>query len=65
MPQIIGAVDGTLFRIVRPKNQSDGPWICRKGYSSINAMAICDHVGRFIYFMARHPGSCHDAYVLR
>ncbi|PZR02916.1 MAG: hypothetical protein DI539_27255 [Flavobacterium psychrophilum] len=65
MPRIIGCIDGTLFRIVRPANQVDGPWICRKMYPAINALAVCDHRGKFTYFMANHPGSSHDSYVLR
>ena len=33
----------------------------RKGYYSINCMAVVDHKMRFRHFTTRHCGSCHDA----
>lgn len=65
MPGLIGALDGTMIRIMRPPKELDGPYICRKGFPSINAFAACDDKGRFTSFLANFPGSCHDAYVLK
>ena len=33
----------------------------RKGYYSINVMAVCDHHKKIRYFTARHAGSAHDS----
>jgi len=65
LARIIGAIDGTHFKIVRPPNELDGPYICRKMFPSINAMAMCDDKMRFRMFLAKFPGSCHDSYILR
>ena len=65
MARVIGCVDGTHFEVVRPHNEPDGPFINRKGYPSINAMAVCDQRKKFISFFASYPGSCHDSHVLR
>jgi len=65
MTRIIGALDGTMIRIMRPPKQIDQPYICRKGYPAINCFAACDNRGRFVYFSANFPGSCHDSYILR
>ncbi|WAR20097.1 HARB1-like protein [Mya arenaria] len=42
IPNIIGAVDGTLVPILAPKDNGVA-FICRKGYHAINVMAVCDH----------------------
>jgi hypothetical protein len=53
MRGIIGCVDGTLFKIVRPRGEADQPYVCRKGFTAINAMVICDDRKKFI---ALHAG---------
>lgn len=55
MPRVIGVVDGTHLECVRPANLDDGPYICRKGYPSINAMGVVDHKKKFISFFADFP----------
>ncbi|XP_052768690.1 putative nuclease HARBI1 [Mya arenaria] len=62
IPNIIGAVDGTLVPILAPKDNGVA-FICRKGYHAINVMAVCDHEMRFTDIVARWPGSQHDAAV--
>ncbi|XP_052771219.1 putative nuclease HARBI1 [Mya arenaria] len=62
IPNIIGAVDGTLVPILAPKDNGVA-FICRKGYHPINVMAVCDHEMRFTDIVARWPGSQHDAAV--
>ncbi|WAR13581.1 HARB1-like protein [Mya arenaria] len=62
IPNIIGAVDGTLVPILAPKDNGVA-FICRNGYHSINVMAVCDHEMRFTDNVARWPGSQHDAAV--
>ncbi|WAR22586.1 LOW QUALITY PROTEIN: HARB1-like protein [Mya arenaria] len=67
IPNIIGAVDGTLVPILAPKDNGVA-FICRKGYHPINVMAVCDHemrleIFRFTDIVARWPGSQHDAAV--
>ena len=63
-PRVIGCIDGTHIRIIAPSENSHS-YIIRKGYHSINAMAVCDSLGKFIYVSARWPGSCHDSFILR
>ncbi|KAL2095531.1 hypothetical protein ACEWY4_007679 [Coilia grayii] len=64
IPQVVGAVDGTLVPIITP--HEDGHlFISRKGYAAINTQVICDHQGVFLDVVARWPGSTHDAYVFQ
>ena len=43
-PNMIGAVDGTHIRIVRP-HEEEHAYINRKLYPSLNVQACCDHMG--------------------
>lgn len=63
-PNVIGFIDGTHVPIKAPSADRDS-FINRKGYASINVLAVCDNVMRFIYVYADRAGSVHDARVLR
>ena len=41
-PNVIGCIDGTLVRIVKPTAEEEVAYVCRKGYHAINTQAICD-----------------------
>ncbi|CAG2220329.1 HARBI1 [Mytilus edulis] len=41
MPNVVGAVDGTLIPIIRP-SEDEQIFVCRKNYHSLNVQAICD-----------------------
>jgi NAD(P)H-flavin reductase len=60
----VGALDGVHVLVVVAREVHD-EWINRKGFTSQNVLAICDHDGRFIYVGARMKGACHDMAVLR
>lgn len=64
MPGVIGCVDGTHVRIVCP-SQYEGVYVCRKGYHSINIQLICDYNLKILNTVIKHPGSAHDARILR
>ena len=57
LPDVGGAVDGTIFRIDKPF-EYDG-WIFRKGFAAINMQAMVDAKRRFMEYSIR-PGSCSD-----
>jgi len=63
-PGVIGCVDGTHIGIRAPANDRDS-YINRKGYPSVNVLAVCDHQKLFTYVYADRAGSVHDARVLR
>ena len=61
---VIGAVDGTHLHISKPTSGSNvlpERFFNRKGYYSLNCMAVCDHQHRIRYWTNRHAGSAHDA----
>ena len=64
IPQVAGAVDGTLVTILTP--HVDAPvFICWKGYAAVNCQVVCDHQGIILDVVARWPGSTHDSFVFR
>jgi len=63
-PGIVGFIDGTHVPIRAPANDRDS-YINRKGFASINVLAVCDHEKRFTYIYTDRAGSVHDARVLR
>jgi DDE superfamily endonuclease len=63
-PGIIGCIDGTHIPVKPPAGDRDS-YINRKGYPSINVMAVCDHRMLFTAVFADRAGSVHDARVLR
>jgi len=63
-PGVVGCVDGTHIHVKAPTADRDS-YINRKGFPSVNVLAVCDHTMRFIYVFSDSPGSAHDARVLR
>uniref|UniRef100_A0A915EIT5 DDE Tnp4 domain-containing protein n=1 Tax=Ditylenchus dipsaci TaxID=166011 RepID=A0A915EIT5_9BILA len=64
MPNICGAIDGTLVKVVAPK-KFEHVYVDRHHNHSLNATAVVDCSKRFLYFTCSWPGSVHDARVLR
>ncbi|XP_046802860.1 putative nuclease HARBI1 [Lucilia cuprina] len=62
IPGVIGSVDGTHVRLVKPPTDPE-VYYCRKGYYSLNVMVICDNQMKVRAVDASRPGSCHDAFV--
>ena len=56
-PGVVGAVDGTLVRIMRP-HEFEG-WYCRKNFPAVNVQAVVDHRGSFRSISIR-AGSNND-----
>lgn len=63
-PNVIGCIDGTHIAIKPPAADRDS-FINRKGFPSVNVMAVCDHRFLFTSVFADRAGSVHDARVLR
>jgi hypothetical protein len=62
LPNVIGAVDGKLVVIHRPKEFSES-FRDRKSNLSINLTAVADGRCRFRYVYVGESGRCHDARV--
>ena len=60
-PRVIGAIDGTLINIKRPK-ENENLFISRKG-PSLNVLAICDSDLLFTYAVAKFPGATDDSFI--
>ncbi|KAG3139001.1 hypothetical protein PC129_g18110 [Phytophthora cactorum] len=56
-PGVVGALDGTLFKIPRPRDFEG--WYCRKGFPAVNVQAIVDHREAFLALSIR-AGSNND-----
>ncbi|KAE8980280.1 hypothetical protein PR003_g25018 [Phytophthora rubi] len=56
-PDVIGAVDGTLVAIPRPRDFEG--WYCRKGFPAVNVQAVVDDRGYFRSISIR-AGSNND-----
>jgi len=63
-PGCVGCLDGSHIPIKPPAIDRDS-YINRKGFPSVNLMAVCDHTKRFIFTYAERAGSVHDARVFR
>ncbi|KAK6178695.1 hypothetical protein SNE40_011219 [Patella caerulea] len=61
-PGVIEAIDGSHVPIRAPETFPEN-YINRKGYHSINCMAVCDHEHFFTDIFIGWPGSTHDARV--
>ena len=48
MPNVIGAVDGTLINIIAP-NENEHVYVSRKGSHSLNILAVCDPKMKYVY----------------
>lgn len=64
MPNVCGAIDGTLITITAPR-EFEANYVDRHGNHSINVLAVTNTQGRFLFLSARWPGSVHDARVYR
>lgn len=69
MPNVFGAVDGTLIAIRTPPIHSQQYparlYRTRKGYTGINVIVISTADSSFCYVNARFPGSVHDSAIFR
>jgi len=63
-PGVVGCIDGSHVPIKAPAVDRDS-YINRKGFASVNLLAVCDDALRFTYIHADCPGSMHDARVMR
>ncbi|XP_069109344.1 putative nuclease HARBI1 [Argopecten irradians] len=63
-PGVIGAIDGTHIRILRP-SINEPEFVNRKNFHSINVQIVVDANSRILDLVARWPGSAHDARILR
>jgi hypothetical protein len=64
IPNVAGCIDGTHIPVKAPSADRDS-YVNRKGFTSINVLAVCDNNMRFTYLYADRAGSVHDARVLR
>ncbi|XP_033760547.1 putative nuclease HARBI1 [Pecten maximus] len=63
MPNVVGAIDGTLVPVQAPI-LDEHVYVCKKGYHAINVQAICTHSMKFINVICKWPGSVHDSFIL-
>ncbi|XP_016122431.1 putative nuclease HARBI1 [Sinocyclocheilus grahami] len=64
VPQCVGAIDGSHIPIIAPEKYPRD-YFNRKGWHSIVIQAVVDGKGLFWDLCVGHPGSVHDARVLR
>ncbi|KAK3896208.1 hypothetical protein Pcinc_000130 [Petrolisthes cinctipes] len=62
-PEVVGAIDGTHIRIVKP-SEFEVEYVNRKRYHSINEQVVFDAKYNIIDLEARWPGSVHDSRIL-
>lgn len=62
MPNVLGAIDGTLINIVAPEEE-EHVFVNRKGNHSLNVVCVCDSKMRYTYCNTKYPGSSHDSYI--
>lgn len=63
-PDVVGAIDGTHIRIVRP-TEFEAEYVNRKRYHSINVQVVFDAKYNIIDLEAKWPGSVHDSRILQ
>ena len=63
-PNCIGAIDGYHVKIKKPVEHPTD-YYNRKGNYSILIQGLCDGQGKFLSISCGHPGSIHDARMLR
>lgn len=61
---VVGSVDGCHIPMCRPTVEPEAH-INRKGFFSINLMAVCDSKSKFIDVSIGWPGSVHDSRVFK
>ena len=62
IPNILGAIDGSLINIIAPHND-ENVFVDRKGNHSFNIVCICDSSMMYTYAVVKYGGSAHDSYV--
>ena len=62
MPNVLGAIDGTLINIVAP-TEDENVYVNRKGNHSMNILAVCNAKMLYTYVVSKYPGSTNDAYI--
>ena len=60
----IGAIDGTLIKILTPVDNPDR-YRSRKKFCALNVLAVCDHRRRFTYVYIGPTGRVHDTGALK
>ena len=56
LPNVIGAIDGTLIPIIAPKD-NEADFVCRKGFHAINVQAVADDFLRYAFLWFILDGS--------
>jgi len=62
---VAGAIDGSHIPISQPYGEEHVNYINRKGFWSVQLLAIVDHTERFTYIATGSPGAVHDQRLLR
>ncbi|KAM3611514.1 uncharacterized protein V6R79_019929 [Siganus canaliculatus] len=62
--RVVGSIDGCHIRI-KPPSADAQCYFNRKLFHSVQLQAICDHQCQFLDLFVGHPGSVHDARVLK
>ncbi|XP_013192927.1 putative nuclease HARBI1 isoform X2 [Amyelois transitella] len=62
IPDVLGCIDCTHVRIVRP-NEHEDRFFCGKKFHSLNVQLICDADQQILSVDASHPGSFHDSFI--
>lgn len=63
-PNVIGCIDGTHVRIMRPRIDQQ-QYINRKFYPSLNLQCVCGPTGLLHNVEVNWPGATHDSFILR
>jgi len=63
-PGAAGCLDGCHVPIKAPAADRDS-YVNRKGFTSLNLLAVCDENMKFVFAYSDCPGSMHDARVLQ
>ncbi|XP_062602463.1 putative nuclease HARBI1 [Saccostrea cucullata] len=63
-PGVLGAIDGTHVRILRP-TVNEEEFVNRKNFHSVNVQLVVDAHCHILDIVAKWPGSTHDARILR
>ncbi|RUS71393.1 hypothetical protein EGW08_020848 [Elysia chlorotica] len=63
-PGVFACIDGTHVRIQRPR-EDEADYVNRKNFHSLNVQIVCNSDLLIMDCVARHPGSAHDARILR
>ncbi|XP_033759034.1 protein ANTAGONIST OF LIKE HETEROCHROMATIN PROTEIN 1-like [Pecten maximus] len=65
IPNVIGCIDGSYINLSGQATECRASYINRKGNSSMQLQAVCDHEMKFIDVYTGWPGSVHDSRVFK